>query len=622
MKSLMTLWKSLAMEAARVCGTSTTRDIQTVTRRVEHEGLSFLTITLTNFGKDFEKSLDQGFVDRNLFLGFQRKGCLPRLLSGFTGLVFDPGSGVLLHTPSVEAIRVVRQLTLMFGKMHLECSSERTSAAIRGYVQCEKDVRESDARLSARDKADFHRVSRLLFQKVFTEMDRKVYYGEILPKHGPGATADAKHGNAKYRHNTWPARLDQWFPAGDYILPNHRFVDELDPVHDLEPGAEIPVKVITVPKTLKTPRIIGVEPTAMQYAQQGVLTVVLDALERDDFLSRVIGFDDQTPNQRLARQGSLHGDLATLDLSEASDRVSNEHVLLLCKDHPHLSGAVQACRSRKARVPGHGVIRLAKFASMGSALCFPFEAMVFTTLVFLGIERELSTSLDRKTLYRLRDQVRIYGDDILVPVDFVSSVVHTLESFGARVNANKSFWTGKFRESCGKEYYAGEDVSIVRVREMLPTRPSNAAEVISTVSLRNQLYMAGYWQTVRWLDEQLSGILKQFPTVLPSSPVLGRHSFLGFETHRSDKHLHSPLVKGWKVSARPPSDPLDGPAALTKCLLLMERRSARRKQTDLSGINPGRPATLDISPTVGVSHLERYGRPKTVRINLGWHSPV
>jgi hypothetical protein len=603
----MLLWKKMADDLAIWCCTSATRDCKTVRGRFKHEGVSFLTITLPDFGKGIEKCLDQGRVDPALFTGFRFRGGLPVFLRGFLDLVFDQDTGVLLDDPSIEAIHAIRQLTLAFGKILLPCSDARTRKAMDGFIQCEYDIRANDRQLSDRDRSDFRRVSALLFAGAFAKVDREVYYNELLPKHGPGATADLLRGNAKYEQNTWPARLEEILPSGEFLLPNWRFFRELEAVDIVEPGQEIPVKVIPVPKTLKTPRIIAVEPTAMQYAQQAVLSSLLDAISRDDNLCHILGFTDQTPNQRMAREGSLYGNLATLDLSEASDRVSNEQVRDMLQPHPHLFKAVDACRSRKARVPGHGVIRLAKFASMGSALCFPFEAMAFATMIFIGIERELNTQLDAKTVKRFRHQVRIYGDDIIIPVDMVRSVVSSLSAFGAKVNLGKSFWNGKFRESCGREYYDGTDVSIVRVRRNFPTRRSDAQEVISLVSLRNQLYFAGLWGTVRWLDEEIGKLLKYFPMVLPTSPVLGRHSFLGFETQKLDKHLHSPLVKGYKVSAVLPKRSLDGTGALLKCLLMLERREKDfTPDQDVYGM-----------PTVDSRHLERSGRPLAVNIKLG-----
>jgi len=598
LKSLILLWKLVAFDYAARCCTSATKDHKMVLVRSKHEGLSFLTITLPNFGKDFQKSLDQGYVDRNRFQGFSWTAGLPRFLGGFLDLVFDRDSGVILDSPDIDAILAIRQLTLMFSKILLPCSDARVRGAMSDYVQCEQDIRVSDASLSSDDLSDFKRISSLLFASAFSAMDSDIYYGKAVPKHGPGATADKLRGNAKYNQRTWTSRLESVFPFGDNIFPSSSYYDEFDSVDILEPDQELPVKVTPVPKTLKTPRIIAIEPAAMQYSQQAVLEVMLKYLGRDDFLSKLIGFDDQTPNQRMASIGSRTGNLATLDLSEASDRVSNQHVRALFSNHPHLHGAVEATRSRKADVPGFGLVRLSKFASMGSALCFPVEAMVFLTLVFLGIERELNTPVTRQIISDLTSEVRIYGDDIIIPRRFVRSVVHVLELFGAQVNMDKSFWTGRFRESCGKDYYDGFDVSYVKVRRMFPAHRKHVSEVISLVSLRNQLYFAGCWGTVKWLDSRIEEILKYFPYVLESSSVLGRNSFLGYDTDRMSEHLHAPLVRGYVVSSRIPSDPLDGPGALLKYFL---------KRGSL--------------PTADRRHLERAGRPHAVNTRLRWASP-
>jgi hypothetical protein len=58
-KSLMLLWQRVASEEAAQCHTSTLRDFNTVTRRVEEEGLSFLTITLSNLLRTSKKVLSK-----------------------------------------------------------------------------------------------------------------------------------------------------------------------------------------------------------------------------------------------------------------------------------------------------------------------------------------------------------------------------------------------------------------------------------------------------------------------------------------------------------------------------------------------------------------------------------
>jgi len=610
-KSLMSFVQYVLIDLGTWCGTSTTRDLKTITRRVEHEGLSFLTITLADFGADFQKSLDTGVVGHDQFMGFSRTGGLPRFLGGFLDHVFDRETGRLLDEPSVAHIHAIRQITLMFAKIGLECTQAREDDAIRRYVECEQEVRESDAKLEAHRLQSFNRISTLLWGDVLSAVDGDVYNGNILPKHGPGATADRLRGNSKWDQREWTQRLDQVFPFGEHLASSWRYFKEyLSDVRILEPGAERPVRVITVPKTLKTPRIIAVEPTCMQYMQQGLMAAIRAAVEADDIASQLVGWSSQMPNQRLACEGSRNGTLATLDLREASDRVSNQHVRSLLRNHSLLAEAVDSCRSRKADVPGHGVIRLAKFASMGSALTFPLEAMVFATIIFVGIERELNRPLRRKDIKSLLGQVRVYGDDIIVPVEYVPAVVSELESFGLKVNESKSFWTGKFRESCGKEYYDGHDVSIVKMRSLFPAHRKNVQEVVSTAEFRNLLYEEGLWKAAGYLDEILGGLIP-FPVVLETSPVVGRRSFLGYETQRNCAELHRPLVKGLTLDARIPDSHLEGPGALLKCLVLAESQGR--------GSDP----VFQVSklPTTDDEHLERSGRPSAVNAKLRWTTP-
>jgi hypothetical protein len=606
MKSHIVLLHRLLAEAGNRCCTSTIRDSKRITERVEHEGLSFLTITLPQLGKDIQKCLDQGRVEPTDFAGFAKTGCLPKLFSGFTAQLFNRSTGVLLDTPSVDAIHSLFQICFLFSKVELPCSDTRLASAFKGYVECESQVRQSDAGRSSIDLELFSTTAMRVWGDVLTAVDKDIYCGDIIPRHGPGSTADKLMGNQKFVNRDWTLRLEEIFPSGEFLFSSwSHFCDHVDSVNLRDPGSEIPVKVISVPKTLKTPRIIAIEPTCMQYAQQGILRSLVSSIQRHDYLGTLVGFDDQTPNQRMALEGSLYGTLATLDLSEASDRVSNQLVRALVAKVPWFSKALDATRSRKADVPGYGEIRLAKYASMGSALCFPIEAMVFLTIVIIGIEKERNTPLNRKDIQSLCGSVRIFGDDIIIPVEYVRSVVESLQDFGLVVNSSKSFWTGKFRESCGKEYYDGHDVSIVKLRRLFPTQRKHVSEIISLVSFRNQLYKAGWWDTCKYLDNYIERLIP-FPVVAETSPAIGRHSFLGYETQRECSKLQRPLVRAYVVSPRLPIDRLDDAGALLKCLLKLEESQVFHPLGSLSADS---------------KHLERAGRPKTVNIKLGWVPP-
>lgn len=597
MKSLISLTSRVLQECGTQDGVCTDRDLMTIRTRFEDEGDSFLTITLPTFAKGLEQSLEAGVCSPNLFPSFRFRGGLPVFLRGFLRLVFTE-NGVLLPNPSISAIRNIRQICLMLAKVELPSDEGRTRKAMLGYVRTDQDVGEF---ARTRDRSFDTRLSNLsamLFGELLQELESSLYEGSLecfLPRHGPGATSDYLVGNQKFQQSEWPSRLDRVLPVGEFLLPNWRYLSELETVDILDPGAERPVRVVPVPKTVKTPRIIAIEPTCMQYAQQAVLQYLTRRIEEIPHLRHGIGLLDQTPNQRLALEGSILSNLATLDLSEASDRVSLDLVRVVFARFPQFLELLEATRSTKASVPVQDApVELNKFASMGSALCFPVEAMCFYAISLLALENESGRHLRLRDVVRLSGRrVRVFGDDIIVPAHNALSVMGFLESFGLKVNRHKSFWKGNFRESCGSDFFKGENVNVVRLRRMFPHGRRDAEEVVSLVSFRNQLYLVGLWETCRWLDEIIREILHDFPVVRPTSPIVGRVSCFEPEAQAIHPDYQSPLARGYTVVARSPFNPLDGPGALLKCLLSSYEDS---------------------------THLERSGRPRAVHLKRGWYS--
>ncbi len=675
MKNLLSLWCELADESASWCYTSAARDKEYVAGRVELEGESFFTISLPMYCKAFERALDHGSIDSTLFCGYKQRGGFPLFLGGFLSQIFDT-DGSLLDEPSIDCILAVRQLTLVFGKIERPCTLARETQAMRNFVEIEEELKEFDPSSLKEFLPRFLKMSTLLWANTFSEVENSllethgladswpeysgfpdgfdddpqrgrdaflqllpaplrgpvrhpVVLGDceivdpasrriLVPRHGPGATADRLRGNAKFSISEWPLRLEGVFPYGDYALPSWRSYYQLDRVQFLEPGAERPVKVISVPKTLKTPRIIAIEPTGMQYCQQALSHRIVDAIEdhsettpsrrgqRCDWGRWFIGFKEQEPNRLLARSGSINGHLATLDLSEASDRVLNQHVLSLFARFPRLSEAIQATRSTKADVPGHGVIPLAKFASMGSALCFPVEAMVFTTIIMAAISYERGDHEPEQyvsTLSAMFGKVRVYGDDIIVPVEYVDRVIEWLKAFGLKVNLDKSFWTGKFRESCGGDYYDGEWVTPVRLRHELPASLEDADGVVGLVTFRNLLYWNGFWTTAKKIDERITFLSRGWYNVVDETAEgLGRESVFGWRLRLQRDRLHPgthvPLVRGLKVRTPSPESFITGEGALLKFLF---RKS--------------------FLPWQDPRHLTHYGRGSVAGIKRSWIRP-
>nr|UJQ85883.1 MAG: hypothetical protein 3 [Leviviridae sp.] len=645
MKSLMRLLECVLADASTWCSTSTTRDLNRIARRVEHEGVSFLTMTLPAFASDFERSLELGRIDTSLFLGFKKRGALPELLRGLLCQVFDASTGNLLKDESHLAIHAVRQICMMFKKVLLPCSDERERKAYDSFIETDRSVAEFEASLephwtsmpdgyqaaensladglgeypSSRDSIDrsahyrqydrlgdkcppqlghFKQVSGVLWASLFDIDSFRVDFDRVIPRHGPGATAERLAANARYSQREWHERLDLWFPASDFLVPNSGFVDQLADIQMVSPDDERPVRVVTVPKTLKSPRIIAIEPACVQYTQQSIMEILVERLENHKFSKRHVNFTDQTVNQKLALKSSHDRSLATIDLKDASDRVSARLVWEMLETQRTFRSMVFSCRSLRADVPGYGIHSLSRFASMGSALCFPIEAMVFYTIVVSAIHRAEGYPLTPHFLLKARRGVRVYGDDIIVPVEYVQVVKRELEWFNLRVNSNKSFWTGKFRESCGLDAYDGTQVTPVYIRRLLPTSHRNTEELVSAVSLANQFYKNGYWRSASYV-RSLVGRLANVPHVMENSSVLGWHSYITmYEAQAWCKTLHRWLVKGHVIGTKLRQDPLEGHGALMKFFLKRGR-----------------------DPYLDEKHLERYGRPLSVYTKIRWAQP-
>ncbi len=614
-------------------------DFKIVERRADTEGDSFWTITLPAFGKEFLRALDRGCLLPSDFVGWAKHtyvGEPPLFSSGLAGPKFlnwalkvvfaavhvcsaesDPhpcvvggismkrasGANFYWEPPATwgydedwaaESVHAVLQLSGLYSKEKLMASEARCQAALDSYVDTDKELvshLEGDNFPSLLHLERVRKVVTLAFAPALSRVDREVYEGWLLPKHGPGATADKLVGNEKWLLTEWTERLETLFPVRENLFPNDLIYRDSEESIVFRPeDQERPSKVILVPKTQATPRVIAIEPTCMQYVQQAFHRSLVPKLEKYASSRGFVGFTDQEPNQRLAALGSAGGGLATLDLSEASDRVANWLVEELFSDFPHFSEGVAACRSTHASLPDGRIIQLAKFASMGSALTFPIEAMVFAAICLEAVMTDLSMPLNAASLKRLRGKVRVYGDDIIVPVDTAEHVADALETFGFKVNRRKSFWTGEFRESCGVEYWRGRDVTHVKVRSAFPSDMHTASEVISTSSTRNQLFEAGFVEAVDFLDGVLLKVTRGvYPVVEKTSPLLGR---LGLDRPHADgwdPDLHVPIAVGYVPVAKIPVNKLDGARALLKYFL---------------------------SPSEDEEHLERSGRPRVVRMKL------
>jgi len=209
-------------------------------------------------------------------------------------------------------------------------------------------------------------------------------------------------------------------------------------------------KISFVPKTAKTHRAIAVEPLLNGFVQKGADMVMRKRLAR-------VGIDlsDQSKNQIMARKGSISGSVdpfVTIDLSSASDSISIGLVRNVIP--PEWYDFLNAIRSVGYQLDGANN-RYHKFCSMGNGFCFPLE-----TLIFAACCSACSCGVPGTDF-------SVYGDDIIVRQSKASEVLGLLKVLGFSPNVNKTFVEGRFRESCGSDWFDGEDVRPYTLDEKL-----------------------------------------------------------------------------------------------------------------------------------------------------------
>ncbi|DAD52607.1 RNA-directed RNA polymerase [ssRNA phage SRR6960551_4] len=200
-----------------------------------------------------------------------------------------------------------------------------------------------------------------------------------------------------------------------------------------------------VPKNALTLRTTVTEPTLNMPAQK-----FLGKHIRKRLFS--IGLDlkrGQTVNQSLALLGSINNEIATVDAKNASNTISIFAVYLALIQSKDWFEALNSCRSPLFKFKdGYTPYSTEMFSSMGNGFTFELETLIFYAISIVACE-----DLGINTQY-----VSTYGDDMVIPSEAYPLLVTYLNFYGFEVNETKTFTDGPFRESCGKDYFFGQNI--------------------------------------------------------------------------------------------------------------------------------------------------------------------
>lgn len=321
---------------------------------------------------------------------------------------------------------------------------------------------------------------------------------DIYPRHGPGAVATKQQLEAKYVWSNVASRITQKYPLDAYFYAclTH-FCDKLSSIDQIT-DKNLPARVVLVPKDSRGPRLISCEPVDFQWVQQGLSEAIVATVESHDLTKYNVFFTNQQPNQFGALLGSSTGMYSTLDLNEASDRVSLRLVHLLFP--PHICEYLEAARSSSTVLPDGRELTLRKFAPMGSSLCFPILALTIWAILTAGAPNAFT-----------RERILVYGDDVIVPTAYAENAIEHLESFGLKLNRDKSCIKGFFRESCGIDAFQGVNVTPIKFRSVWSSSPSPES-FLSWVAYANSCYERKYFLAYDYIVGGLIAIYGSLPT--------------------------------------------------------------------------------------------------------------
>ena len=583
------------------------KDLTTLTQLSKARGLGLFQLDLPHLDDLLTKGLRDGrlMLDGTLTKRVSKNIHVPRLFSGLWLRVFDE-DGCLKPDVDVNAILFLRQLCCLGKKVEVPCSDERTRKAVNEYYLIDRELRsptlcwdsdvlDSDDRgrdvhfhdimasnlsddesslfpeigvvdsgrssellLNLQRAADSVCSSLELFNPISESCRSRVARGGGRGfKHGPGAVAHTSGVVDKYNFINLSRKLLSTFPRVFYY-PKGISRDTRN--------HEVPARLIAVPKTAKTPRLIAAEPVEHQFAQQQLLGWFNHQF--DSYFSDFICLRNQTLSQDMALRGSLDGKLATVDLSSASDRLSCWVIERCFRTRPDILRALHSCRTRWisnsiAKTDPY-FLKLKKYASQGTACTFPVQS-----LVFLILSMAACGHTDYKVFQRsMRGKVRVFGDDIVIPTSRYANLVDIIKMCQLKVNSEKSFASGYFRESCGGDYFRGHDVTPVKVHQLNTQKPEGRRSLLDA---SNNFHKKGFWQTANILGYLLPDyVRKNVPIVSLSSGSPGLVSFLGsWYAHlpiRWNVHLHKPEFKSWGVSSKLATRDRDGTSRLLKFL--------------------------------------------------------
>lgn len=563
--------ESLRVRYTRNIAREIERDYAYIASRTHSEGLSFLTTVLPSLGKWYDVWLsgqDPGAPPSAVKPFEMGAHCTPfacPVLLRLLGDVISDESGSVKDRAQV--IKLCRSIFYCFYKLEVPFTPQQLEIALAKW-------KANEIELHTHVLPDFYDIDLCRVREVIHDLfrDAESVFTDIVPRHGPGAVAGGEHGDEKWETPNIIRTLHRTYPWYDLYLVRGRdghissdLLAECISLCKRVKRIEKPLsRLCFVPKDSRGPRIICCEPKELMFIQQGVqrnLTVLLERRSEGR-----INFIDQSINANLALTSSETGMHATVDMKDASDRVSTELVMLVFPLWAHRY--LHALRSHGTILPdGQIFVDHAKFAPMGSAICFPIESAIFWSVCVAAAVSCGYSYLDAKRASY------VYGDDIVIHPEVFPALQRICAKVGLLLNLDKTYVSGPFRESCGTDAWMGENVTPLKIRKDLASRTLNGSTAAAICEYSSNCLAANYRQTGLYLkalvEEKYPGIpftlrpIGCLHVVSPHDVWMGNNPTLRTRVNESTRTLE---VLGWCIKTPKHTTHLEGLSRLHKNL--------------------------------------------------------
>jgi hypothetical protein len=565
-------------------------DVMKLRRRTRCEGMSFLTRTLPGFGKDFLTAVETGNCSADLFTSFtrvNRKGGPPKFFRGFFELLFD-STGVLLPEPNVAVASAIHDICQTVYKLEGAVSANTIQEQYKTFVEVDRTAKPGVFAL-------YEQASLLLT--------------DLLADFDVNKTCQYRTGNGScFGGMATPFKKWRRLSSGSWELGVSCYYSQVYPqgstarLYDVYPWDRqrreerrkafhkerklVVAKLSHVPKDSRGARLISVENVGNMQLQQAQYLQLRKYVERHALTKGHVNFTDQSINRQLAQRGSLTGEYATLDLKDASDRVSLDLVGQLWP--ARINGWLRSSRSpyftmkrafwepftscegyqpdlwvaadeiedmgnpidfaEKFSDGSYGKVplwRYRKFAPMGSTTCFIVMALTLWAIATAELSRKHE---------RLYTDVFVYGDDLIVRTEDANDVMQALIACGLKLSPKKCFkGTGslRFRESCGLDSFNGHPVQVNRIKNDLvaeavmdTTRVETLASWFKLEAAADEACLATYASLLNDNIVEALGRYSDFVGVnIPGTPLTFTRSNVA--TGLNTIHLNSHLCRRW-----------------------------------------------------------------------------